>query len=178
MPKRDPIDLVLLAAEFAARKHRNQRRKDREATPYVNHPLAVARVLWQEGRVRDPIVIAAALLHDTIEDTRTSKTELLKAFGPKVAEIVAEVTDNKRLPKKTRKRLQIEHAPYLSRDAKLVKLADKMCNLRDVASYPPAGLPVKRGREYFEWASKVVIGLRGVNARMEKAFDRAYKRRP
>jgi len=138
----------------------------------------VARALWTGGHVRDPVIIAAALLHDTIEDTRTTRAELVRAFGRDVAKIVAEVTDNKRLHKKTRKRLQIEHAPQLSRRAKLVKLADKTCNLRDVAASPPAGWALKRRREYFDWAGQVVAGLRGVNPRLEKAFDQAYKRRP
>jgi guanosine-3',5'-bis(diphosphate) 3'-pyrophosphohydrolase len=172
------LERVLLAADFAARKHRNQRRKDREATPYINHPLALARLLWVGGRVRDPIVIAAALLHDTIEDTRTTKSELARHFGRAVAGIVAEVTDNKRLAKQTRKRLQIEHAPHLSREAKLVKLADKTCNLQDVAANPPAEWSLKRKREYFDWAGAVVEGLRGTNRRLESVFDRAYKRRP
>lgn len=172
------VELMLLAAEFAARKHRNQRRKDREATPYINHPLALARLLWVEGRIRDPRVIAAALLHDTIEDTRTTRAELVRSFGRGVAGIVAEVTDNKRLHKKTRKRLQIEHALHLSREAKLVKLADKTCNLRDVAKSPPAEWSLKRKREYFDWSAAVVEGCRGTNRRLETAFDRAYKRRP
>jgi guanosine-3',5'-bis(diphosphate) 3'-pyrophosphohydrolase len=178
MPTSIDVELVLLAAEFAARKHRNQRRKDREATPYINHPLALARVLWTEGKVQDPVVIASALLHDTIEDTRTSRAELLRIFGHKVARIVVEVTDNKRLHKKTRKRLQIEHAPHLSREAKLVKLADKTCNLRDVVASPPALWSLSRKREYFDWAAQVVEGLRGANRRLERAFDRIYKRKP
>jgi guanosine-3',5'-bis(diphosphate) 3'-pyrophosphohydrolase len=178
MARPKDLELVLLAAEFAARKHRNQRRKDRAATPYINHPLALARLLWTEGGVHDPVVIAAALLHDTIEDTRTSRAELARAFGATVADVVAEVTDNKRLHKTTRKRLQIEHAPHLSRSAKLVKLADKTCNLRDVAANPPADWTLKRKREYFDWARQVVAGVRGTNRRLEKAFDRAYRRRP
>jgi guanosine-3',5'-bis(diphosphate) 3'-pyrophosphohydrolase len=171
------LDLVIRAAHFAAHKHRDQRRKDAGATPYINHPLAVAQVLWTEG-VRDPEVLAAALLHDTIEDTRTTRAELHKHFGPAVAGIVSEVTDNKRLHKQTRKRLQIEHAPRLSPSAKLVKLADKICNLRDVASSPPAGWPLSRRREYFDWSKQVVDGMRGTNGALEKAFDRAHRRRP
>jgi guanosine-3',5'-bis(diphosphate) 3'-pyrophosphohydrolase len=178
MAKHRGIELVLLAAEFAARKHRNQRRKDREATPYINHPLALAHLLWQEAGVHDPIVIAAALLHDTIEDTRTKRAELARNFGTEVASIVLEVSDNKRLAKQTRKRLQIEHAPHLSRKAKLVKLADKTCNIRDVAMKPPKRWSLKRRREYFDWSSQVVAGLRGANLRLEKAFDLAFRRRP
>jgi guanosine-3',5'-bis(diphosphate) 3'-pyrophosphohydrolase len=178
MSQQKEIELVLLAADFAARKHRNQRRKDRDATPYINHPLALARLLWVKGRIRDPIIIAAALLHDTIEDTKTTRVELIRHFGTKVAGIVAEVTDNKRLHKNTRKRRQIEHAPHLSRNAKLVKLADKTCNLQDVAASPPAEWSLKRKREYFDWATAVVEGLRGTNRNLERAFDQACKRRP
>jgi GTP diphosphokinase / guanosine-3',5'-bis(diphosphate) 3'-diphosphatase len=172
------MELVLIAAEFAARKHRNQRRKDVEATPYINHPLALARLLWTEGRVRDPVVLAAALLHDTIEDTKTTKAELTRRFGRHVAAIVVEVTDNKRLAKTRRKELQVEHAPHLSSSAKLVKLADKTCNLRDVAKSPPADWSLKRRREYFDWSGRVVNGLRRTNKQLERAFDRAFLKRP
>src|SRR5271155_5620806 len=128
MPFSRDVDLIIRAAHFAAHKHRDQRRKDANSTPYINHPLAVAHVLWKEGQVRDPRILASGLLHDTIEDTRTTRSELRRTFGTAVAGIVAEVTDNKRLHKLTRKRLQIEHAPHLSPAAKLVKLADKICN--------------------------------------------------
>ena len=97
MTAADDTGLVLRAAQFAAMKHRNQRRKDKEATPYINHPLALANVLWHEGRIADARIIAAALLHDTVEDTRTTRAELARAFGKPIAAVVAEVTDNKRL---------------------------------------------------------------------------------
>jgi len=178
MTAADDTGLVLRAAQFAAMKHRNQRRKDKEATPYINHPLALANVLWHEGRIRDARIIAAALLHDTVEDTRTTRAELARAFGKPTAAVVAEVTDNKRLDKKTRKRLQVEHAPYLSPPAKLVKLADKICNLRDLAASPPARWSLARQREYFDWAKQVVDALRGENRRLERVFDRAFRARP
>jgi GTP diphosphokinase / guanosine-3',5'-bis(diphosphate) 3'-diphosphatase len=174
----EEMGLVLRAAQFAAVRHRRQRRKDREATPYINHPLTLTDILWREGGVRDARVLAAALLHDTVEDTRTTAAEIAREFGTEVARIVAEVTDNKRLHKKTRKRLQIEHAPKLSRRAKLVKLADKIANLRDMRASPPAGWPSARRREYFDWSRQVVDGMRGTNARLERAFDRAYRHRP
>ena len=172
------LKLLLRALEFAADKHRNQRRKDRRASPYINHPIALASVLTLEGRVADPKVLAAALLHDTIEDTRTSYEELKAKFGTRVANTVLEVTDNKRLRKHTRKRLQVEHASGLSRDAKLVKLADKICNVRDLGEHPPVGWNKQRRREYFDWAKRVIDGLRGTNRRLEAAFDAAYARRP
>ena len=100
-----------------------------------------------------------------------------RRFGTRVASIVAEVTDDTRLPKAERKRLQIEHAGALSTQAKLVKLADKICNLRDVAHRPPASWDLQRRREYFDWAKRVVEGLRGVHAGLEAAFDAAYRMR-
>jgi guanosine-3',5'-bis(diphosphate) 3'-pyrophosphohydrolase len=165
----DQIGLTLLlgATRFAASKHRDQRRKDAKASPYINHPIAVAELLARVGRVTDSAILAAALLHDTIEDTKTRYPELVEAFGTKVAELVQEVTDNKRLHKKTRKRLQVEHAPHLSKGARLVKLADKICNLRDIVSSPPADWTVARKREYFDWAKAVVNGMRPVNAALE-----------
>jgi guanosine-3',5'-bis(diphosphate) 3'-pyrophosphohydrolase len=176
------LALLLKALAFAAHKHRDQRRKDAEASPYINHPIALADVLVNEGGVTDHEVLCAALLHDTVEDTATTHEELVDAFGSRIARIIAEVTDDKRLPKEERKRLQIEHAPRLSDGAKLVKLADKICNLRDVAERPPARWDRARRREYFDWARQVVDGLRGSATpqmrRLEAAFDAAYAKMP
>ena len=131
-----------------------------------------------EGGVTDVEVLCAALLHDTVEDTATTHEELAEAFGARIARIVAEVTDDKLLPKAERKRLQVEHAATLSPEAKLVKLADKTCNLRDVAVRPPAHWDLARRREYFDWAKRVVDGVRGAHPRLEAAFDAAYSKRP
>ncbi len=171
------LALLLKALSFAAHKHRDQRRKDAQASPYINHPIALADVLVNEGGVTDAEVLAAALLHDTVEDTATTPEELERTFGPRVAGIVAEVTDDKALPKAERKRLQVEHAASISPEAKLVKLADKICNLRDVALHPPAQWSLERRREYFEWAKSVVDRLRGIHPRLEAAFDAAYEKR-
>jgi len=171
------MDTVFEALEFAAHKHRDQRRKDPEASPYINHPIALAHILWGAG-VEDPVVITAALLHDTVEDTETTEEELVEHFGRNVASVVMEVTDDKNLEKAERKALQIEHAPHLSREAKLVKLADKISNVRDVGSKPPTDWTLERRREYFDWAKRVVDGLRGVDARLERLFDEAYAKRP
>ena len=168
------LALLLKALAFAAHKHRDQRRKDHEASPYINHPIALADVLVNEGGVSDVEVLCAALLHDTVEDTATTPEELVDAFGSRVARIVAEVTDDKALSKADRKRLQVENAARLSPEAKLVKLADKICNLRDVAERPPEGWDLARRREYFDWAKRVVDGLRGTHPRLEAAFDVAY----
>jgi GTP diphosphokinase / guanosine-3',5'-bis(diphosphate) 3'-diphosphatase len=172
------LALLLKALAFAAHKHRDQRRKDADASPYINHPIALADVLVNEGGITDVEVLCAALLHDTVEDTATTHEELVDEFGSRIARIVAEVTDDKRLPKSERKRLQVEHAPHISHEAKLVKLADKLANLRDVAERPPAGWELQRRREYFDWAKQVIDGLRGAHPRLERAFDAAYARRP
>jgi guanosine-3',5'-bis(diphosphate) 3'-pyrophosphohydrolase len=178
-PRGDSMPAMLIGAlSFAADKHRNQRRKDKEASPYINHPIALARILSVEGGVDDGVVLCAAVLHDTIEDTETRYDELAGQFGREIADVVLEVTDDKALPKAERKQLQIEHAPNLSRAAKLVKLADKIANVRDVADHPPAEWPLERRREYFDWAKRVVDGLRGTHPGLEALFDAAYARRP
>ena len=177
MKSRTGPGLLFDALAFAAHKHRAQRRKDKEASPYINHPIALADVLANEGGVVDPVTLCAALLHDTIEDTRTSNRELRENFGKEIADVVMEVTDDKTLRKYVRKRRQIEHAPHLSRRAKLVKLADKICNLRDIASNPPATWSRTRKREYYEWAKRVIDGLRGAHPGLERTFDREYARK-
>jgi GTP diphosphokinase / guanosine-3',5'-bis(diphosphate) 3'-diphosphatase len=171
------LALLLKAFAFAAHKHRDQRRQDQAASPYINHPIALADVLVNEGGVADVEVLCAALLHDTVEDTATTPEELHSTFGPRIAGIVAEVTDDTRLPKAERKRLQVERAGGISREAKLVKLADKICNLRDMAERPPASWDLARRREYFDWAKRVVDGLRGAHPQLEAAFDAAYAMR-
>ncbi len=170
--------LILRAAAFAARKHRDQRRKDADASPYINHPLELARVLAEVGGLTDAATLCGALLHDTIEDTATSEAELAGLFGPEIAALVAEVTDDKSLPKAERKRRQVEHAASISDKAKRIKLADKICNLTDVAGSPPADWSLDRRREYFDWAKQVIDRLRGVDPVLEAAFDRAYAARP
>jgi len=173
-----PVSIVLAASAFAANKHRDQRRKGAEASPYINHPIAAANVLANEAGILDPITLAASLLHDTIEDTGTTMEEIARAFGPEVAAVVAEVTDDKSLLKQERKRLQVEHAGGLSARAKLVKLADKICNLRDLGSSPPLDWSVERRREYFDWTKDVIDQLRGANAVLEALFDAEFARRP
>jgi guanosine-3',5'-bis(diphosphate) 3'-pyrophosphohydrolase len=170
--------LILRAAAFAAYKHRGQRRKDAAASPYINHPLTLACILSGEGGITDAATLCAALLHDTVEDTDTTRAELEQAFGAEVAGIVAEVTDDKTLAKPDRKRMQIEHAAHISDKAKLVKLADKIANLRDVASSPPADWPLKRRQEYFDWGKSVIDQVRGVHPTLEAVFDAAYAGRP
>ncbi|SAK48027.1 metal dependent phosphohydrolase [Caballeronia fortuita] len=168
------MNQLIRAIAFAADKHRDQRRKDANASPYINHPIALANVLANEGGIDDERVLIAAILHDTIEDTDTTYDELEQCFGEEIARIVVEVTDDKSLPKEERKRAQIEHAAHISHRAKLVKLADKICNLRDILVTPPSTWSDERKREYFDWAKRVVDQLRGVHAPLEAAFAVVY----
>ena len=171
------METVLRAAAFAAEKHRNQRRKDVEASPYINHPIQLAYILVQAD-IEDPVVLAAALLHDTIEDTNTTLDELEIVFGYEIANIVAECTDDKKLGKLERKQAQIDHAGGLSAKAKLVKLADKIANVSDIDGAPPADWSLERKREYFDWAKQVVDRMRGIHPVLEARFDAEYAKRP
>ena len=169
------LTALLTSLHFAADKHRDQRRKSREACPYINHPIEVAEILSRVGGVTDLVTLQAAILHDTIEDTQTTGEELEVRFGIDIRRLVEEVSDNQRLPKAERKRLQIEHAPYLSPKAKLIKIADKISNVRDVTHSPPTHWPHQRRCEYLDWAEKVVAGLRGSNLAVDALFDRTLK---
>jgi guanosine-3',5'-bis(diphosphate) 3'-pyrophosphohydrolase len=169
--------LILRAASFAADRHRDQRRKGNDESPYINHPFAVATALCEEGGVTDTELLAAALLLDTIEDTATTQEELRTVFGPRIAGIVVEVTDDKRLSKAERKRIQVAHAAQVSKDAKQLKIADKLCNLRDILASPPADWPLFRKRQYFDWAKEVVDQVRDANPRLAEKFDAAYAQR-
>jgi guanosine-3',5'-bis(diphosphate) 3'-pyrophosphohydrolase len=165
------ISLILRTAAFAADKHRHQRRKDYARTPYINHPLAVARVLAEEGSIKDPEILAAAILHDTLEDTETSRREVEREFGARIAALVSEVTDDKSLPKQRRKQLQIDHAPMKSKGAALIKVADKICNLRDLRDSPPKHWTAERRQRYRRWASDVVTALPLGRHRLRWVFD-------
>jgi guanosine-3',5'-bis(diphosphate) 3'-pyrophosphohydrolase len=166
------------ALAFASRKHSSQRRKDADASPYINHPIALVSILAVEARISDHDTLCAALLHDTIEDTDTSLDELTQTFGQSIASLVQEVTDDKQLPKAERKQRQVEHASHLTPKARLIKLADKIANLRDVADSPPADWPLKRRQEYFDWAKQVVDRIAKPHPTLQSLFKAAYARRP
>lgn len=165
------VEMILRCAQFAASKHRDQRRKDSFKSPYINHPIDVAELIWNVGGYCDIDVVCAALLHDTVEDTDTSLEEIEAKFGKRVASLVSEVTDDKSLPKARRKELQVEHASHLSKEAKLIKLADKIVNVIDIGKSPPPDWSHERLVEYLEWATRVVDQLRGTSESLEKLFD-------
>ena len=160
------------AADFAAWKHDGQMRKGEGQTPYIHHPIEVCAILAEVGGVTNLDILQAALLHDTIEDTETTAEELESHFGSKVCSIVLEVTDDTSLAQHARKAMQVEHAPHLSKDAQILKLADKISNIFDVAFSTPVDWAPERQFEYFDWASRVVAGLRGCNSALEALFDK------
>ena len=162
---------LLVATAFAAEKHRSQTRKDADKTPYINHPIKVALTLMEIGNERDPDLLVAAILHDTIEDTETHPDEILEKFGTRVLDIVLEVTDDKTLTKEERKRLQVSHASKKSLLARKLKLADKICNVDDIINRPPTNWTVERKLQYLKWAEDVLAGLRGVNSGMEAKLE-------
>jgi guanosine-3',5'-bis(diphosphate) 3'-pyrophosphohydrolase len=181
-PPATPMARVIDALAFAAHAHRAQFRKDDPPTPYINHPLALVRILAVEAGIDDADVLCAAALHDVLEDCcgeagqptlDACRATLRQRFGPQVLALVEAVTDDKSLPKDERKRLQVEHAAHTPHGARLVKLADKIANLRDLAATPPADWSLQRRRDYFDWASSVVDRLRGTHPRLEALFDEA-----
>jgi guanosine-3',5'-bis(diphosphate) 3'-pyrophosphohydrolase len=162
--------LVSRAADFAAERHKDIRRKGAGAIPYINHLADVARLLAVATEGADAELVAAGWLHDTVEDTATSREELISAFGDDVAGLVMEVTDDKSLPKAERKRLQVVKTPAKTPRARMIKLADLTSNLRQL----PDDWEPQRISEYFEWADKVAAGCRGINSELEGAFDQIF----
>ncbi len=177
------IKIILRALEFASHRHRAQHRKGTRKIPYINHPIQVASLLADPGGEDDTILLAAAILHDVIEDTVDSfdaRNELLKEisvnFGEEILALTLEVTDDKTLEKKVRKQLQIEHANHKSVMARKLKIADKISNLKDIIEDPPEWWDQKRINEYIDWSEKVVSGLKGVNPALEDLFYETHAR--
>ena len=162
--------LLTKAAHFAAIKHTDQRRKGERQEPYFNHLSDVAQILAEHTNGEDPALVAAGLLHDTLEDTDTRYDELVWEFGSEIADLVREVTDDKSLPKAERKRLQIVNAPHKSPRAKMLKIADKISNIKAIKNSPPADWTEERKQEYFEWAKQVVEGCRGISDKLDRSF--------
>jgi guanosine-3',5'-bis(diphosphate) 3'-pyrophosphohydrolase len=172
------LKMLLKALAFAAHKHKNQRRRDVDASPYINHPISLADILCNEAQVTDIETICGALLHDTVEDTQTTADELEMVFGKTICAIVMDVTDDKSLSKAARKQAQIDNAAHISDKSKLVKLADKISNLRDVLYNAPPDWSLDRRQQYFDWAHSVIDQVRGTHPTLEALFDEVYAKRP
>jgi (p)ppGpp synthase/HD superfamily hydrolase len=165
------VALVAKAADFAARRHSGQRRKGRAAEPYLNHLAEVALLLAEATEGSNAPLVAAGWLHDAVEDTPTSREEIAETFGGIVADLVAEVTDDKSLPKAVRKQRQVDGAPHKTPAAKALKVADKISNLRSLIVSPPDDWERARLLEYVDWAEKVAAGCRGANPSLDRLFD-------
>ncbi|KAJ3309029.1 hypothetical protein HDV04_000535 [Boothiomyces sp. JEL0838] len=168
------LEKLLDSIAFAAEKHKNQRRKNSEATPYINHPIGVAQILIKE-KIDDIDILRAAILHDTVEDTDTTFEELSEIFGPTVTDYVREVTDDKTKPKHVRKQLQVDTGAHKSYGAKLIKMADKIYNLRDLEKETPVGWDQERRDQYFIWAKKVTDNLK-VHDGLQRQLQELYAR--
>jgi guanosine-3',5'-bis(diphosphate) 3'-pyrophosphohydrolase len=171
----DAVRAVLRALSFASERHSDQRRKGADRPPFINHAIEVAAILATVGAVTDAVTLQAAVLHDTLEDTSTSAAELQAVFGRDVRQVVEEVTDDIRLPRADRKRRQIESAPQLSSRAKLIRLADKISNVRAVAEAPPIDWSLDRRLDYVTWSERVIAGCRGCSATLERAYDEVLR---
>lgn len=171
---------LLEALAFSAERHKKQVRKGISRTPYINHPIGVAKLLSRFGET-DESLLAAALLHDVIEDTAKGNEEINNLsdkirdnFGEDVLKLVQEVSDDKSLTVEERKRLQVLHTPQLSDGAKKIKIADKICNVLDIKNDPPEDWPVERKLKYLEWSKRVVNGAQGLNKKLDHYFDQVY----
>ncbi|HEX9809204.1 MAG TPA: HD domain-containing protein [Alphaproteobacteria bacterium] len=170
---RDPVTLLARAYALAADRHAGQRRNCAKDEPYLNHLVEVAHLLAYATDGADPVLVAGGVLHDALEDTETTEDELRRLFGDEVAALVAEVTDPPGLGEEARRRRQVDHAPALSARARLLKIADKTSNIRERIAHPPTDLPAAQVRAYIEWGAAVVAGCRGLNERLDAAFDEA-----
>lgn len=164
------------AINFAAIAHRDQRRKNSTSSPYINHPIEVMNFLGQAG-ITDIDIMCAAVLHDTIEDTGVTYTDIEFQFGRRVADMVAECSDDKSLPKEIRKQEQIKHAQVASIGAKLVKAADKLSNLSDLNRDPPTGWSSETIDGYFAWSYAVWLAARGCNENLDAQLDALFRPR-
>lgn len=167
--------IVLKALAFAAEKHRFQFRKGEEQTPFINHPIKVANLLSEVGKIDDPATICGAILHDTIEDTVTSCDELEVLFGKEICGLVSEVSDDRYMKPSESKIHQVDYAALLSEKAKLIRLADKIANVYDIAHFPPAHWTKERRKQYLNWSKSVVDNIRGINPELEQKFDDVFQ---
>ncbi len=167
--------IVIQALKFAAFKHRYQQRQsgDDQPIPYLNHPIEVMHILSEAG-ITNPDILSAALLHDTLEDTETTIEELLQHFGPTITNLVIEATDDQTPPRAERYAAQVVKVPHYSHDAKLIKLADRIANIKD-SIIPPATWSRERQLGHFAQSQKIVNLMRGTHEKLEAMYDKAFQ---
>jgi guanosine-3',5'-bis(diphosphate) 3'-pyrophosphohydrolase len=170
-----PLRLVCEAAELAARRHNGMARKGRGNEPYINHLAEVANLLCAATEGADAELVAAGWLHDSIEDTDTTREELAQRFSERVGSLVQECTDDMSLPKAERRRLQVVNAPHKSAGAMLIKIADKISNVGARIVADPSAEERDDLVDYTNWAEQVVAGCRGGNAFLDQTFDTTVK---
>lgn len=163
------IDLILAAIEFATDKHKDQVRKNKDKSPYITHPLLVTLYLVEDGKVRDSQLITAALLHDTVSDSVATSDEIQKKFGKQVALYVGEMTEDKGAPRAERKRRQVIAAAHQSLGAAQIRMADQLCNLKELRTTPPEDWNRTRIDEYYHWSQSVLDRLPTANPELKKA---------
>ena len=167
------MNKLISAIDFAAVAHMRQRRKDAEKTPYINHPIEVMHILSNAG-INDIDILCGAVLHDTIEDCGITYDQIYEKFGKRVADFVAECSDDKTQPKVTRKKQQIEHAKTISIGAKLIKSADKLSNIKSLAHNPPVAWTDEEVVGYLDWSYAVHLGLRGNNSILDTQLETIF----
>ncbi|MBI3509186.1 MAG: bifunctional (p)ppGpp synthetase/guanosine-3',5'-bis(diphosphate) 3'-pyrophosphohydrolase [Bacteroidetes bacterium] len=168
------MKLLIDAILFASECHSGQVRKDGH-TPYINHPLEVMHLLISEGGIDDHEILIAAVLHDVVEDTQVTGQDIREKFGKRVEKIVLELTDDKSLSKDERKKAQLDSAASLSREARFIRLSDKICNVYDILYAPPGNWGMDRRRDYLFWAEAVIEKIKGINEPLEKKFAELMK---
>lgn len=168
------LHLMLKAVKFATAKHEGQFRDG--GGPYIVHPLGVALSIWESGNIHSSNVIIAALLHDTVEDTQTTFEEIEELFGKRVRMTVEEVTDDPNLSGQEKRQRQVDHAPQMSLNAQLVKLADRLNNLSGLIDNPPANWTPEKVADYFGWGQKLLNALHGTNIKLEKQLQKVIRK--
>ncbi|MFZ9848658.1 MAG: HD domain-containing protein [Flavobacteriales bacterium] len=164
------LQLLFKALNYSAEQHKAQRRKGMESVPYINHPIKVTNIITQFIPDASDDLICAAILHDVVEDTDATIDDIKNKFGDAIASIVQEVTDDKSISKAESRRKQIENAPKLSYNAKIIRVCDKISNVRDICGENIPDWDYKTKIEYLNWAEQVVYALDKFHEELQFAF--------
>jgi len=170
------LDRFSAALLFAARQHGVATKKGQPEIPFFHHCLEVAHTLIRIAKIRDATTLIAALLHDTIEHADTDPQAIRERFGEDVLAIVQEVSDDKHQPTEIRRKRQLAQIPQLSHPARLIRLADKFCNLLDRVQHPPPQWSAADLQTYCKWSRSAVAALRGSNSALEQAYEQRYRK--